>query len=238
MSTVYEFKIVREEFPEPGPEGTPVLVPWYTFHVSDDGGQTWLPSLKWYRECVTAGLPKTHFVDRCIGRLKLGASREANGDGLVLMKDGAPVGLAMPQGGRIGRGAVFQKDGPAETELVPTRGGAKLREKRRPWCAQVDGALLADRDGSPVEFPDEKSARGAMAIHAFMTRGKLGRIAHAREQLMALVPGGKEYRVWACCGQNSVRATVDGVEYALAWTRDPEGQWTVESAKPGPKGES
>ena len=229
---MHEFKIISQDFREGvNPDGSPLMRTYYSFHVSD--GKDWFPSMKWFPICTVAGLPKTYYVERCINRLKAGASREANGDALLVMQGADVVGLAKVKGGKSGRGEVFQDSGPAKVEQVKSHGGqVKPREERKKWKAKVDGAELCGVDGKPVEFPDEKSARAATAIHAFLTRGKVGRISHARERLEELVPGGSVYAVWTCCKENSIRAAVDGVEYAIGWAKDSSGQWFVEKVKP------
>jgi hypothetical protein len=222
---MHEFRVVRQEFPETvDATGAPVLAAWYTFHVSEDG-TTWFPSLKWFRECNVAGLPKTYYVDRCVGRVKAGRSAEAFGQSAVVLADGKPVGFAAVEKGR-GRGAVYAETGPAKVAMVTGRGGlAKPREERKGFKAKVDGAEL------PRTYPTEAAAKAACAIHCFMTRHKLGRVAHVLERLKEEFPDAKEHKAWACCQENAIRATVDGVEYAIGWLPDVR-PWTVEKFKP------
>ena len=228
---MFEIKIVRDEFHESfdydekgnlklDSAGKPIEIkaPHYTFHVSDDEGKTWLPSLKWFRECTVEGLPKTYYIDRCINRLKLGASRTAFGDALPVMRDGQLVGFTGPSPSSPPcRAKVFQDDSPPKITMTESHGGVlKPKEERKKWKAIIDGKEL------PGEFPSEMAARAACAIHCFMTRGKLGNFEYIHARLKELVPEGKEFRVWACPECNEIRATVDGQEYKLGWNKETQ----------------
>lgn len=222
---MHEFKIVREEFHETYDDaGKAVLAPSYTFHVSDDGGKTWFPSMKWYPECKTPGLPKTYFIDRCVNRLKAGRSSEAFGPVSVLV-DGQPVAVKLPPGIKPGRATVVAESGPANVEMVKSHGGgSKPRERRKGFKVVADGVELS------ASYPTEAAARSAAAVHCFLTRNKLGRVGHALEKLKAEFPS-SECKVWACAKHNGIRATVDGKEYSIGWVRDSAGEWTVEKFK-------
>lgn len=218
---MHSFKIVSQTFPEPHPEtGEPWDAPWYTFLVSDDDGKTWLPSMKWYRECNVPGLPKTYYVERCINRLKAGRSSEAFGGHQVVTEGGHVVGIS--KAAKQGRATVKAASGPTEVKIV----GGKPREARRGFVGVVDGTSLG-------EFPTEAAAKSACAIHAFMTRNKLGRIHHAMERLQAEFHG-KECKVFACCERHEIVATVDGAEYSIGWLppdQTESREWEVERFK-------
>lgn len=234
---MHEFRIKAKVFQEgfvDGKETDPNLVPYYTFHISDDGGKTWYPSMRWFHECSVKGQPKTYYVDRCIERLKAGRSAAAFGTAPYVLAGEEIVGR-VKMGTTSGRGSVERESGAAETERVPVKGGTKPREVRKGFRGLVDGIPLADEKDTPRSFPTEKAARAAVAIHCFLTTGKAGRRDHLIERLKELVPDGTEYKVWLCCDEDALRATVDGTEYAIAWLKpgeSPDGEWYVERVKP------
>lgn len=227
---MFEFKVVRAEVHDSfemdkGGKLKSVKAPCYTFHVSDDGGKTWVPSLKWYRECTVKGLAKTYYIDRCINRLKAGASREAFGSSLSVSLDNGNSASAQ----RNGRASIKMIEHKGEMEMVAKGGKEKPREKRPTYKAFVDNQEIG-------EFPSEQTAKGAAAIYAFMTRGKLGRIHYARTRLMELIPNfpPESYKVWACTEEERIRAKIGEQEYSIAWIppgQSVSGQWEIEYFK-------
>lgn len=206
---MHVFEIVSENFK--ASDGSGGDEKWFTFLV--DG----MPSLKWFKACNDPAKPETFFVERCISRLKMGRSSEAFGPHKVQV-DGKIAGAVA---GKKGRAEIVQPNGPPEVVLL----NGKPKEVRRPFCVTVDGKKVC-------ECHTEEDARGAAAIHAFMTRDKLGQIPAAAEKLAAENPG-KECKVWACRETHGIRATVDGEEYSIGWV--PPGphsdKWAVEKFK-------
>lgn len=220
-----EFTVVSERF-EQGRL-------YYSFLV--DG----TPSLKWFPECKVEGLAPTYHVDRCISRLKAGRSREAFGPApevsvggvplrteddsqetkaLEAMKSaGVPESLAKQAVEQLkklqgkGRGRVYSEEGKAPEG---TTDSGKPRTARPVWRYSLDGKP------SEKTFPTEAAAREACATAAFMTRGKLGRLAEVKAALEAQFPG-VECKVWACKGEHCVRAKAGEVEYLIGW--EPDG---------------
>lgn len=234
------FEIVRAEFAD-GPH--------YTFLV--DGA----PSLKWFRECTVLGLPKTYYVDRCVARLKAGRSREAFGDAPEVRLDGRALdpgaapdrdriaaalrsqGLGEGRVGHVlrtlsagggvhrGRGGLHRE----EPEPAPASEGAPATRSGKPSPSRPAWRYVLDGRRSTQSYPTEQSARAACAVAAFMSRGKLGRLAEAQGALEAAYPD-RPCKVWACAKEHCVRAKVDGAEYLIRW--EPDGSFKFK-----PKGE-
>lgn len=134
----------------------------YTFTVNGT------PSMKWFKPCQVEGLLATYYVERCIGRLKAGRSREAFG---------GPV-LAMGAAGDL-----------VWMEAPAPRGSVRRCEKRNRWVYTLDG-----REAEQT-YPTEATAKEACACAAFMTRGKLGRLKEAVETFRACHGKGCEVRI-------------------------------------------
>lgn len=116
-------------------------------------------------------------IERVIDRLKLGRSSEAFGGAgtatfarsPILVKYASLTGEDKPARGKVIAG------GEVTTETVETKSGrTKPREKRPSFLFELDGKVY---DGNHTS---EAEARGACAIAAFMTRGKLGLKDEAR----------------------------------------------------------
>lgn len=130
----------------------------YTFTI--DGA----PSGYW---CPTAAAAL-----RVIGRLGAGRSGEAFG-GAGVVTPGAST-VRTPGHDRPPRGRVVRA-GEVTTETVTLKSGrVKAREKRPGYLYELDGKAC---EGKVVT--SEAQARGLCAVHAFATRGRLGRFAEA-----------------------------------------------------------
>lgn len=201
---MHDIKIVREEFHEYTDEkGNSVKSPWYTFTVDD------VPSMQWFRECLTPDLGPTYFVQRCINRLRQGRSSEAFGSQYT---------------NEPGRGKVMLEPGPVKYEIIKVSEGIKRREIRKGWVYTLDGVQCEK------VYTTEQEAKSACAIAAFMTRHKAGQIENALTLLQEEFPE-SECKVWACAETHGIRVTVDGEEYAIGWIKDESGKWSVEKFK-------
>lgn len=136
-------------------------VPSWTFSVDGQASGYWCTS--------------EYVVKRVVGRLNQGKSREAFGGGLVAQHNPATSQLQISQNTSSGRGKVFQQEGKPQQQTVTLKGGQKLREVPQPWQYELDGVV------SEQTYKSEREARVACAWHAFMTRGKLGRLKEAEE---------------------------------------------------------
>jgi hypothetical protein len=221
---------------------------FYSFTV--DG----VPSLHWLPQCDVPGLPADYHIQRTLARLRAGRSKEAFGDAPRVEVDGQPVpataltdsrlaslrtqleaaGVApalvqstlqnLRQASGQGRGSVHQVETSGEPTTVVSRGGqSKPREARPVWRYTLDGLDSTDT------YPSEAAARAACALAAFMSRHKLGRLKEVQARLEAEFPG-QACRVWVCPQEHAIRATVDGVEYHIAWSH-LGGLWSVDHFK-------
>jgi hypothetical protein len=117
------------------------------------------PTLIWCPKCETPGLGEDYFVRRKIARLKAGRAD-------ALASGAAPRTAGLPGKKRTAR--VFQSD--AAPGLITT-GSGKQREAPRRWRYELGG------EPSEGDYATEAQAREACACAAYLTRGKLGRLA-------------------------------------------------------------
>jgi hypothetical protein len=221
---------------------------FYSFTV--DG----VPSLHWLPQCDVPGLPKDYYIQRTLNRLRSGRSKEAFGDAPQVAVDGVPVAVtsltedrfqaiesqlrsagvpdslvastlrSLRQASGQGRGSVYPDPTPAAPTTVVSRGGqTKTREARPLWRYSLDQLESSET------FPTEAAARAACALAAFMTRHKLGRLAEVQARLEAEFPG-QACKVWVCPKEHAIRATVNGLEYLIAWSRVGD-LWAVDHFK-------
>lgn len=116
--------------------------------------------------------PNQHAVNRVIGRLNSGRCREAfGGTGQV-----SNVQVSTSATTSKGRGCIHTVK-PAEhsKEVTLGSGKTKSRDNKESYSYSLDGVR------SDKEFGSEQEAKVALAFHAFMTRGKLGRLQEAKE---------------------------------------------------------
>lgn len=200
MPTAIEYKIVHD----PDREGRGVQC--LTFTVNGE------PSMKWFHKCGVEGLPEDHYVTRCIDRLKAGRSREVTGGPVVGMTSGGDSKLLAEQ---KGRGRVFPEDTkPTETE---TGSGKRVKRSGTVYRYELDG------EKSKETYPTEAKAKEALAVKAFMSRGKLGRLEEAQGAFTAFCKENKlgKGEVFVCPERHRVLARdKDGTEYVVGFGRD------------------
>lgn len=187
-----DFQIIHDEARGKTSAGRKV----WTFTV--DG----TPSLYW--------CPTRPAVERVISRLKMGRSREAFGGAAVVAGDRV-IGTAGPGSGR---GSVTSR-APATPTHTVTMGSGRTKQRDNPstWHYSLDGTECSE------SFASEAEARSACAIRAFMTRGKLGRIAEAQSALEARHPG-KTCKVYVCPQRHRIVGEVDGKEVHVGFDPD------------------
>lgn len=147
-----EYKVVKDESKVGKVDKNGAPLECYTFTING------MPSMKWFKPCMVEGLPEDYYVQRCIGRLRNGRSREAFGGPIVTAGVDGNVFVSATQ---------------------PPRGFVSRCAHRKRWVYTLDGSEASET------FPTEAMAREACAIAAFMTRGKLGRLAEAAEAFRA-----------------------------------------------------
>lgn len=168
--------------------------PW-TFSVDGQNSGMWCPN--------------EHAARRIVNRLLQGKSREAFG-GAVAVSAGAGVS-AQNQGGR---GKVYQSEEKIEPKIRKLGSGKeKTASTKTVWVAEVDGKEVG-------KYENERDARVACAVKAFMSRGKLGRLKEAEEKFKEL--HGKAATV-TYDGKTVKAVTKSGEEYAVGLTpgREP-----------------
>lgn len=206
-----EFKVIHDPEREESSRGRKA----FTFTV--DG----VPSLMWFPNASSVdhpGRPADYFVQRTIRRLQEGRSTEAFGDSFspqVLPEGDVAVRGAIGKVPRAGRGKVLELPPQEDTPTTDIRG--KPRVARPRYTYELDGKT------SEESYHTEAEAKAACAIAAFMTRGKLGKVAAAQAALKEQFPDGEEVEVYACAEKHKVCAVVDGEEYAVGF--EPDGSF-------------
>ena len=120
--------------------------------------------------------PTEYAAHRVVTRLEQGRSGEAFGRSVAVAGDrDVRVAEALPKA----RGRVVEVPKKGKEKVALGSGKEKEREAKPSYKYVLDGKESAD------EYPTEAAAREACAFAAFMTRGKLGRLAEVEEAVKA-----------------------------------------------------